>query len=100
VICGCAGGRCGTRGRCSRWVWFVALVVVVWVCLGLVPDVDGVGEECGELEEVELCELLSVGDAGAGGDVGGAGAGVVAGVVGMTSIGHNGCSLWTDVQLY
>jgi hypothetical protein len=42
-----------------------ALVGIIWVCLGLVPDVDGVGEECGELEEVELLELVSVGDAGA-----------------------------------
>jgi hypothetical protein len=91
VICGCAGGRCG---RCSRWVW----LVIIWVCLGLVPDVDGVGEECGELEEVELRELLSV---GAGGGAGGAaGAGAVAGVEGVASAGPNGCSLWTDVQLY
>jgi len=28
-----------------------------WLILGLVPDVDGVGDECGELEEDELLEL-------------------------------------------
>ena len=49
-----------------------ALVGVIWACLGLVPDVDGVGEECVELEEVELLELVSVGNAGAGGLTGGA----------------------------
>jgi hypothetical protein len=77
-----------------------ALVGVAWICLGLVPDVDGVGAECGELEEVELLGLLSVGNAGAGGGARGAGAGAVAGVEGMTSVGPNGFSLWTDVQLY
>ncbi len=29
-------------------------------CLGLVPDVDGVGDECGLLAEVELVELVLV----------------------------------------
>ncbi len=28
------------------------------VCLGLVPEVDGVGDECGLLAEVELVELV------------------------------------------
>jgi hypothetical protein len=28
------------------------------VCLGLVPEVDGVGDECGLLAEVELVELF------------------------------------------
>jgi len=78
--------------------WF-ALVVVIWICSGLIPDVDGVGEE-----EVELRELLSVGNAGAGdgasGAARGAGAGAVAGVEGMASVGPNGCSRWTNVQLY
>ena len=45
-------------------------------CLGRVPEVDGVGDECGLLAEVELVELVSVvvaGDgAGAGGAAGGA----------------------------
>jgi hypothetical protein len=44
-------------------------------CLGLVPEVDGVGDECGLLAEVELVELglavvAGVG-AGAGGPAGG-----------------------------
>ena len=64
---------------------------------------DGVGDECGELEEVEPLELVFGGDAGAGGGTGGtpggAGAGAVAGVVGTPSVGPNGCSLWTVVQL-
>ena len=45
-------------------------------CLGFVPEVEGVGDECGLLAEVELFELVSVvvaGDgAGAGGAAGGA----------------------------
>ena len=45
-------------------------------CLGFVPEVEGVGDECGLLAEVELVELVSVvvaGDgAGAGGAAGGA----------------------------
>jgi hypothetical protein len=28
------------------------LVVVIWHCLGIVPDVEGVGDECGELDEI------------------------------------------------
>ena len=45
-------------------------------CLGFVPEVEGVGDECGLLAEVELVELVSVvvaGDGvGAGGAAGGA----------------------------
>jgi len=45
-------------------------------CLGFAPEVEGVGDECGLLAEVELVELVSVvvaGDgAGAGGAAGGA----------------------------
>ena len=45
-------------------------------CLGFVPEVEGVGDECGLLAEVELVELVSAvvaGDgAGAGGAAGGA----------------------------
>jgi len=44
--------------------------------VGFVPEVEGVGDECGLLAEVELVELVSVvvaGDgAGAGGAAGGA----------------------------
>ncbi len=46
-------------------------------CLGLVPEVEGVGDECGELEVVEVLEPVSGGDAGAGGGVGGATGGTV-----------------------
>ena len=46
------------------------------VCLDFVPEVEGVGDECGLLAEVELVELVPVvvaGDgAGAGGAAGGA----------------------------
>jgi hypothetical protein len=52
------------------------LVVADGVCLDLVPEVDRVGDECGELEEVELQELMSAGDAGAGSGTGGATGGV------------------------
>ena len=45
------------------------------VCLGLVPEVDGVGDECGLLAEVELVELLSVVVTGDGTGAGGAAVG-------------------------
>ncbi len=44
-------------------------------CLGLVPEVDGVGDECGLLAEVELVELVSVVVAGDGAGTGGAAGG-------------------------
>ncbi len=67
------------------------------VCLGRVPDVDGVGDECELLVvvvpgEPELAEVVGVG-AGAGGAAGGA---VLTGVL----VGPKGCSLGTVVQLY
>ncbi len=67
------------------------------ICLGRVPDVDGVGDECKllavvELVEPELAEVAGVG-AGAGGATGGA---TLTGVL----VGPNGCSLGTVVQLY
>jgi hypothetical protein len=43
------------------------------VCLVLVPEVDGVGDECGEFEEDEPLEFVSAGGAGAGGGTGGTG---------------------------
>ena len=63
--------------------------------LGRVPEVDGVGEECGLLSVVGLFELELVG-------------GVVAGVEGVVGgwaltnvlVGPKGCSLGTVVQLY
>ena len=65
------------------------------VCLGRVPDVDGVGDECGLLAVVELFELALV-----GGD--GADAGRAAGGFALTSVlvGPKGCNLGTVVQLY
>ena len=67
------------------------------VCLGRVPDVDGVGDECEllavvELVDPELAEVAGVG-AGAGGATGGA---TLTGVL----VGPKGCSLGTVVQLY
>jgi hypothetical protein len=80
---------------------FVDFVVVVF---GLVPNVEGVGDECGVLDEDEPLELGNGGGAGAGGGARGAtGAGgiwPVAGVGGALSVGPNGCSLGIDVQLY
>jgi hypothetical protein len=45
------------------------------VCLGLVPDVDGVGDEWGLLAEVELVELVLVVVVGVGAGAGGAAGG-------------------------
>ena len=61
------------------------------VCLGRVPEVDGVGDECGLLAVVELFELEFVGGVGAG-----------AGGFTLTSVlvGPKGCNLGTVVQLY
>jgi hypothetical protein len=67
-----------------------------WLCFGRVPDVDIVGDECGELEEDEPLELASGGGTGAGGGAGGAtGAGGTwagAGVGGAPSVVPNVCS--------
>jgi len=67
------------------------------VCLGRVPDVDGVGDECGLLAVVELVEPVLAGVAGVG-----AGAGGAAGGAALTNVlvGPKGCSLGTVVQLY
>ena len=61
------------------------------VCLGRVPEVEGVGDECGLLAVVELFELELVGGVGAG-----------AGGLTLTSVlvGPKGCNLGTVVQLY
>ncbi len=60
----------------------------------LVPEVDGVGDECGLLVAGKLLE------SGLGGETGGcAGAGGAAGMVG-TLVGPRGCNLGTIVQLY
>ncbi len=67
------------------------------VCLGWVPDVDGVGDECGLLAVVELVELELAVVVGVG-----AGAGEAAGGLALTSVcvGSKGCNLGTVVQLY
>ena len=64
-------------------------------CLGRVPDVDGVGDECGLLAVVGLVEHELAGGVGAG-------AGEVAGGLALTSVfvGPKGCNLGTVVQLY
>ncbi len=68
---------------------------------GLVPDVDGVGEECWLLVAGDLLESglgkETGGCAGAGGTVGGAaGRAALAGAL----VGSRGCNLGTVVQLY
>ena len=67
------------------------------VCLGRVPDVDGVGDECELLAVVELVEPELAGVVGVG-----AGAGEAAGGLALTSVfaGPKGCNLGTVVQLY
>ena len=62
---------------------------------------EGVGEECGVLDEVEALELVFGGDAGAGCDAGGATGGAVfsAGCVVPVTVGPNGSSLGIEVQL-
>ncbi len=67
------------------------------VCPGRVPDVDGVGDECGLLAVVELAEPELAGVIGVG-----AGAGGAAGGLALTSVfvGPKGCNLGTVVQLY
>ena len=67
------------------------------VCLGRVPDVDGVGDECELLAVVGLVEPVLAGAAGVG-----TGAGGAAGGAALTNelVGPKGCSLGTVVQLY
>ena len=67
------------------------------VCFGRVPEVEGVGDECGLLAVVELVELELAVVAGVG-----AGAGEAAGGLALTSVcvGSKGCNLGTVVQLY
>ncbi len=74
-----------------------------WCGLVFVPEVDGVGDECGELEEVDPPESVPGGEAGAGGWIAGAAGGVGAwagaGVAGTISVGPSGCNLGIEVQL-
>ena len=76
---------------------FTAGVFGAEVCLGRVPDVDGVGDECGLLAVVELVELELAGVVGVGAD-----AGETAGGFALTGVfvGPKGCNLCTVVLLY
>ncbi len=70
------------------------------VCFGLVPEVDGVGDECRLLVVGELLEFELGGETGGGAGAGeAAGEVVFAGVIGALA-GPRGCSLGTVVQLY
>jgi hypothetical protein len=76
---------------------FVAGAFVTNACLGLVPDVEGVGDECGLLAVVELVEPELAGAAAGGAAAGGAAGGAaLEGVL----FGPNGCSFGTVVQFY
>ncbi len=83
---------------CDIWVFGSG------VGLGLVPEVDGVGDQCGLLVAGDVlgAELggETGGGTGAGGAAGGAaGEAVLAGVIGELA-GSRGCNLGTVVQLY
>ncbi len=70
------------------------------VCFGLVPEVDGVGEDRGLLAAGEALVSELGGEAGGSGGAGGAtGGGVLAEVIGVL-VGSRGCNLGTVVQLY
>jgi hypothetical protein len=70
------------------------------VDFGLVPEVDGVGDECGLLVAGEPLESgLGVDAEGCAGTAGAAGGAVLAGIVGVLA-GSRGCNLGTVVQLY
>ncbi len=69
-------------------------------CFGLVPEVEGVGDECGLLLVGEPLEAELGGEAGGSAGAGGAAGGAVfAGVIGAL-VGPRGCNLGTVVQLY
>jgi hypothetical protein len=57
----------------------VGASVVGWTLFGLVPEVEGVGDECGELEEEEPLELGGCGSCGGCETCGRCGAGTGAG---------------------
>jgi hypothetical protein len=70
------------------------------ICFGLVPEVDGVGEDRGLLVAGEALVSELGGEAGGSGGAGGAAGGaVLAGIVGAL-VGSKGCNLGTVVQLY
>ena len=76
---------------------FAAVALGAEACLGRVPDVEGVGDECELLAVVELFKPELAGVAGVGAGTGGA-----AGGAALTSVlvGPKGCSLGNVVQLY
>jgi len=71
-------------------------------CFGLVPKVEGVGDECGVLVAGEVLESELGGEAGAGGGAGGATGGAVLAGVGAVLVveGPRGWSFGMEVQLY
>ncbi len=70
------------------------------VCLGLVPKVDGVGDECGLLVAGEALGSELGGETGGSTGTGeAAGGAVLAGVIGALA-GPRGCNLGNVVQLY
>ncbi len=58
-------------------------------CLGLTPEGEGVGEECGVLEVVEVLEPVLGRDAGASGGTGGATRGAVFVGLGAVLVGDD-----------
>jgi len=67
------------------------------ICLGRVPEVDEVGDECELLAVVELVEFVPVEVL----EVGVVAVGTAGGAVLMSVlVGPNGCNLGTVVQLY
>jgi hypothetical protein len=74
------------------------------LCFGHVPEVEGVGDECGELEEDETLELVfgecSGAGVGAGGAAGAGGVWAAEGVGGTPRVGPSGWSLGMELQLY
>jgi hypothetical protein len=70
------------------------------VYFGLVPEVDGVGDDHGLLVAGEtLVSELGGETGGSGGAGGAAGGAVLAGIIGEL-VGSRGCNLGTVVQLY
>ncbi len=70
------------------------------MCFGLVPEVDGVGDERGLFVAGKALVSELGGEAGGSGGTGGvAGGEVLAGVIGAL-VGSRGCNLGTWVQLF
>ena len=71
-------------------------------CFGLVPEVEGVGDECGVLVAGDVLEPEVGGEAGGSGGAGGATIGAVLAGMGSAFVvdGPRGWSFGTEVQLY